>query len=449
MQEQEKIILEIAQKVKACGGRAYYVGGCVRDKLLQIECIDKDIEVYGIDMENLKAILLSFTGNIIENRTFGVFNLPDYDIDVALPRTEVLCGKTHKDFKITIIPRLDMVYATVRRDFTINAMMEDVLTGELIDYYSGLSDLKNGIIRHIDDERFIEDPLRVLRAAQFSARLQFRVDEKTIELCKKMSIEALPRERIFDELQKALLKSDKPSLFFEALREANRLDEFFKELKDLIGVQQNEKHHAKGDVWVHTMMVLDECAKRRNNVKNPLGFMLSAVCHDMGKAKCTEVVNGEIHSYNHEIEGLPIAEAFISRLTADKKIKEYVLNMVEFHMKPNTLAAMESAIKKTNKMFDQAVEPLDLIHLAVADSLGKIAPREYYETEPFLMERLALFEEQMKKPYVSGADLLDAGFEPGEKFAKMLEYAHKLRLAGCEKESALRQTISFGKKLKI
>ena len=117
-------------------------------------------------------------------------------------------------------------------------------------------------------------------------------------------------------------------------------------------------------------------------------------------------------------------------------------------MKPNTLAAMESAIKKTNKMFDQAVEPLDLIHLAVADSLGKVAPREYYETEPFLMERLALFEEQMKKPYVTGADLIAEGFEPGEKFTKMLEYAHKLRLAGCEKDSALRQTIAFGRKLK-
>lgn len=448
MTKQDKIIFEIAQKVKNIGGRTYYVGGCVRDKLMQIECLDKDIEIHGIDIEQLRDILHSFTDNLIENSHFGVFNLPDYTIDVALPRSECLSGKTHKDFEINILPYMDTIQATVRRDFTINAMMEDVLTGELIDHYGGLSDLENGIIRHIDDERFIEDPLRVLRAAQFSARFQFKVDEKTMTLCRKMSIESLPRERVFDELKKALLKSDKPSLFFEIMREADRLDEFFKELKDLIGIEQNEKHHAEGDVWVHTMMVLDECAKRRGSVKNPLGFMLSAVCHDMGKAICTEVVNGEIHSYNHEIEGLPIAESFINRLTTDKKTKEYVLNMVEFHMRPNTLAAMGSAIKKTNKMFDQAVEPLDLIHLAIADSLGKVAHREYYETEPFLMERLELFEEQMKKPYVTGADLIDAGFEPGEKLGKMLEYAHKLRLAGCEKESALRQTISFGKKLK-
>ena len=448
MNRQEKMIFEIAQRVNALGGRAYYVGGCVRDKLMKIECLDKDIEIHGIEMEQLRTLLRSCTDNLIENLHFGVFTLPDYEIDVALPRSEILCGRTHKDFEVSIHPNLDTRQATVRRDFTINAMMEDVLTGELIDHYGGSSDLSEGIIRHIDDGRFVEDPLRVLRAAQFSARFQFRIDERTVALCKKMSLEALPRERVFDELKKALLKSDKPSLFFEALRATDHLDEFFGELKDLIGVQQNEKHHAEGDVWVHTMMVLDECAKRRSNVKNPLGFMLSAICHDMGKAKCTEIVNGEIHSYNHEIEGLPLAEAFISRLTSDKKIKEYVLNMVEFHMKPNTLAAMESAIKKTNKMFDQAVEPLDLIHLAVADSLGKVAPREYYETEPFLMERLALFEEQMKKPYVTGADLIAEGFEPGEKFTKMLEYAHKLRLAGCEKDSALRQTIAFGRKLK-
>ena len=448
MTAQEKIILEIAQKVKTLGGRAYYVGGCVRDKLMKTEGLDKDIEIYGIGVEQLKDILLSCTDNIIDNQSFGVFHLPDYTIDVALPRTEALCGRTHRDFEVNIFPYLDTVTATVRRDFTINAMMEDVLTGELIDHYGGLEDLKNGVIRHIDDIRFVEDPLRVLRAAQFSARFQFRVNEETIALCKKMNLEAVTRERVFGELKKALLKSEKPSMFFELLRETEHLEEFFVELKDLIGVQQNAKHHAEGDVWVHTMMVLDECAKRKNNVQNPLGFMLSAVCHDMGKAKCTEIVNGEIHSYNHEIEGLPIAENFIGRLTDDKKLKKYVLNMVEFHMKPNTLAAMGSAVKKTNKMFDQAVEPLDLIHLAVADSLGKIAPREYYETEPFLMERLALFEEQMKKPYVKGEDLIAAGFEPGERFAKMLEYAHKLRLAGFEKESALRQTISFGRKLK-
>lgn len=448
MNEQEKIIFEIAQKVKDLGGRAYYVGGCVRDKLMKTECLDKDIEIYGLGIEQVKDVLLSCTDSITDDQSFGVFHLPDYSIDVALPRTETLCGRTHKDFIIEVFPDLDTATATVRRDFTINAMLEDVLTGELIDHYGGLEDLENGVLRHIDDVRFAEDPLRVLRAAQFSARFQFRVDEKTIALCKKMSLEALTGERVLDELKKALLNSEKPSIFFEVMREAERLDEFFAELKDLIGVQQNEKHHAEGDVWVHTMMVIDECAKRRKDVKNPLGFMLSAICHDMGKATCTEVVHGEIHSYNHEIEGLPIAETFICRLTDDKKLKKYVLNMVEYHMKPNTLAAMGSAIKKTNKMFDQAVEPLDLIHLAVADSLGKVAPREYYETEPFLMERLALFEEHMKKPYVTGDDLIAAGFEPGEQFAKMLEYAHKLRLAGFEKETALKQTISFGRKLK-
>ena len=204
MNRQEKMIFEIAQRVNALGGRAYYVGGCVRDKLMKIECLDKDIEIHGIEMEQLRTLLRSCTDNLIENLHFGVFTLPDYEIDVALPRSEILCGRTHKDFEVSIHPDLDTRQATVRRDFTINAMMEDVLTGELVDHYGGSSDLSEGIIRHIDDGRFVEDPLRVLRAAQFSARFQFRIDERTVALCKKMSLEALPRERVFDELKKAL-----------------------------------------------------------------------------------------------------------------------------------------------------------------------------------------------------------------------------------------------------
>ena len=132
MNRQEKMIFEIAQKVNALGGRAYYVGGCVRDKLMKIECLDKDIEIHGIEMEQLRTLLRSCTDNLIENLHFGVFTLPDYEIDVALPRSEILCGRTHKDFEVSIHPHLDARQATVRRDFTINAMMEDVLTGELV-----------------------------------------------------------------------------------------------------------------------------------------------------------------------------------------------------------------------------------------------------------------------------------------------------------------------------
>jgi tRNA nucleotidyltransferase (CCA-adding enzyme) len=239
-----------------------------------------------------------------------------------------------------------------------------------------------------------------------------------------------------------------PSVFFEVLRSMRALDVWFPELSALIGVEQNEKHHAEGDVWVHTMMVLDEAAKRRETAKNPLAFMLSALVHDFGKAICTEMVNGEIHSYGHENEGIPLAEAFIKRLTSEKTLTAYVLNMVKLHMQPNAKAAHGSSVKSTNKMFWEAKEPSDLILLALSDAYGKIAPRPFFDTEPFLTERYEIFREYMARPYVKGNDLIAAGITQGADFSEILAYAQKLRLAGIEKESALRQTLAYAGKLR-
>jgi tRNA nucleotidyltransferase (CCA-adding enzyme) len=196
------------------------------------------------------------------------------------------------------------------------------------------------------------------------------------------------------------------------------------------------------------MMVLDEAAKRREIAENPLAFMLSALVHDFGKAICTEMVNGEIHSYGHENEGIPLAEAFIKRLTSEKTLTAYVLNMVKLHMQPNAKAAHGSSVKSTNKMFWEAKEPSDLILLALSDAYGKIAPRPFFDTEPFLTERYEIFREYMARPYVKGSDLIAAGITQGADFSEILAYAQKLRLAGIEKESALRQTLAYAGKLR-
>jgi tRNA nucleotidyltransferase (CCA-adding enzyme) len=196
------------------------------------------------------------------------------------------------------------------------------------------------------------------------------------------------------------------------------------------------------------MMVLDEAAKRRAQAKQPLAFMLSAVAHDFGKALCTEKVNGEIHAYGHENEGIALAEGFMKRLTSEKALTAYVLNMVKLHMQPNAKAAHNSSVKSTNKMFWESKEPNDLILLALSDAYGKVAPRPFYDTEPFLRERFAIFNEYMARPYVKGSDLIAAGITQGADFSEMLDYAHKLRLAGIEKESALRQTLAYAGKLR-
>ena len=438
----------LAQLVCERGGRAYYVGGFVRDALLGETGKDIDIEVHGTQPDCLKDILDSLGQRITVGESFGVFNLKGYGLDIAMPRKEEARGQGHRDFDIFVDPFIGTRSAARRRDFTFNALMQDVLTGEIIDHFGGEADLKAGIVRHVCTESFPEDPLRVLRGAQFAARFHCRVAEETVELCRSMELQHLPKERIEGELKKALLKAERPSIFFEVLREMNQLDFWFPELKALIGIGQNPVYHAEGDVWTHTMMVLDEAAKLRGKAQNPYWFMLSALVHDFGKAVSTADVDGTIHAYQHEIEGLPLAEGFLRRITAENKLIAYVLNMAELHMKPNTMARVGSAVKNTNKLFDQSVDPEGLILLALADDRGRILQKPAADTEGFLYERLEIFKELMAQPCVLGRDLIDAGIQPGKDFSEILSYAHKLRLAGIPKENALKQVLSFARQMR-
>ncbi len=433
------IVKTIAEKVHKKGGCVYFVGGYVRDILMGNAGKDIDIEVHMITPEELEKILDEIGARIKIGKSFGVYKLKGTGVDIAMPRTEECTGRGHRDFKVEIDPFIGAQTAARRRDFTINAIMQNVLTGEITDPFKGVMDLKNGIIRHIDDSTFIEDPLRVLRAAQFAARFKFSIADETKKLCRTMTLEFLSSERIFEEMKKALLKAEKPSIFFDMLYDMKALDVWFGELKALKGIQQNKEYHREGDVWKHTMMVLDEAAKRRDYVTNPIAFMLAALCHDFGKAVTTEKINGVIHSYQHETVGLPIVEKFLRKLTSDKKLIKYVLNMTRLHMRPNMLYAQHSKIKATNKLFDDAVAPLDLIHLAMADALGKLPNVKNDDAQKFLYERLEIFKEYMSKSYVTGKDLIDMGLKEGEEFSEILSFAHKMRLAGVSKENVIKQ----------
>ena len=433
----------LAEKVAEKGGRAYYVGGFVRDRLKGIENKDLDIEVHGIAPDILEDILASLGGFISAGKSFGVYKLAHHSIDVAMPRKETLTGKGHRDFKIDVDPFIGTQKAAMRRDFTINAIMQDVLTGEIVDHFAGLDDLKQGILRHINAASFVEDPLRVLRAAQFAARFNFTVAPETAELCKSIDLKNLSSERVLEELKKALLKAEKPSIFFDTLRQMNHLSLWFSEVEKLIGIPQHSFHHKEGDVWTHTMMVLDEAASVREKAESPFCFMLSALAHDFGKITSTEFVKGDYHAYFHEIEGLPIVKEFLHRITNENALFSYVLNMTELHMKPHTLVADNSSVKATNKMFDKSKSPNDLILLSLCDGKGKIPAKNSEAAEKFLKERLDVFKEYMSRPYVTGQDLIAAGIKQGEEFKKLLEFAHKLRLSGVGKKEALSQILKF------
>lgn len=447
--QDQQMAREVARRVAEQGGRSFYVGGFVRDALLHRENKDVDMEVHGITPRQLEEILDALGQRMTIGESFGIFSLKGHSLDIAMPRKEEARGSGHKDFAVFVDPFIGTEAAARRRDFTVNALMQDVLTGEILDHFGGEADLKAGVLRHVDDNSFTEDPLRVLRAAQFAARFALQPDPQTVILCSRMPLKHLPRERVEGELKKALLKAEKPSTFFEVLREMDQLDHWFPELKALIGVAQNPRYHSEGDVWKHTMMVLDEAAKLRHRAADPLGFMLSALTHDFGKAVCTEEKDGVLHAYQHEIAGLPLAETFLRRITGETRRIEYVLNMVEYHMKPNTVAGARSAPKVTTRMFDRSVDPEGLICIALADDRGRITQVPGTDHEAFLYERLEFFRELMARPCVMGRDLIEAGLKPGVEFGEILQYAHKLRLAGIPKDSALKQTLAYARKLGV
>ena len=432
----------LARRVREAGGRALYVGGFVRDSLRGVPCKDIDLEIYGLAPSALRA-LLGELGEVVEKgASFGVFGLDHSNLDIAMPRKERRTGGKHTDFDVDVDPFLPVEAASMRRDFTINAMLRDVLTGELIDCWGGVADLQARIIRHVNDATFREDALRVFRAAQFAARLDAVIDPATLALCASIEVSEITCERVFEELSKALLKAKKPSVFFRALREMNHLKEFFPEIEACANVPQNPVYHPEGDVFEHTMQVVDCAAALRDRAQWPLGFMLAALTHDLGKVVTTEIQpDGKITSYGHAEQGLPLCERQMARLTNQTMLIKYVKNMMWLHMRPNMLAQARSKKKKTRQLFDLSVCPEDLILLSRADASGKLDSPYDEANEAFLRERLEDYREILRRPMVTGKDLIAAGLKPGPDFSRWLDRARQLHFAGQEKPRALSQVL--------
>ncbi|MFA5880249.1 MAG: CCA tRNA nucleotidyltransferase, partial [Candidatus Margulisiibacteriota bacterium] len=253
-------LLKIANEINQNNGRAILVGGVVRDLLLDLPLKDFDVEVYGIsNFDFLKNILLKY-GVVNEvGKAFAVlkFHCSDFEADFAFPRTENKIGKGHKGFEVIADPNLEFNIAALRRDFTINSMGIDLITKEFLDPFNGKIDLlENRILKHVGP-KFIEDPLRVFRATQFAARFNLAIDPETIEIARSCDLTELPKERIFEEVKKMFLLSKKPSIglnYWPLLG----ITKLFPELETIIGVPEEPLWHPEGDVWTHTLMVVDE-----------------------------------------------------------------------------------------------------------------------------------------------------------------------------------------------
>ena len=288
------ILEDILKDLQKIGATPILVGGSVRDYFLNIPIKDYDIEIFGINsLEIIQNCLEKFGSVKLVGKSFGVLTLRvnEYDFDFALPRTETKIGLSHQDFEVITNASLSFKEAAIRRDFTINAIGYDFFKEEFIDPFDGIEDLRTKTIKHINDKTFIEDSLRVYRAVAFASRFNFKIEEKTKELCKqivlKNELKYLPKERVYEEFKKLFLKSSKPSIGFELMREIGIL-KYFSELQALINCIQEPEYHPEGDVWVHTMMALDEMARilKEENIENDykeLYLFYSILCHDFGK----------------------------------------------------------------------------------------------------------------------------------------------------------------------
>jgi len=431
------ILKKISQELSVCDAKAIVVGGVVRDYFLKQESKDIDVEVYNISsLDELEKILNKFGKVNHVGKSFGVLKLSvkEYEFDFSLPRVEKKVGKAHRDFEVKSDGKLSYKDAFKRRDFTINAIGYDIESGEFIDEFGGISDIKKKILKEVDAKTFVEDSLRVYRAVQFSARFGFSLSEGLKNLCTFMvesgELDYLPKERVFEEIKKLLLKSSKPSVGFMTLRELGILERYFPELDDLIGVKQERKYHPEGDVFTHTLLALDALKER------DLVLKLAILCHDMGKAVCTKEVEGRIRSIGHEEAGVEIAERFLRRLTDDKKL-------VRWHFAPSAFYEQNSKSKAIRRLALK-VDIKSLVKVAEADFKGRGDDTQEFKAGEWLLKRAEELnvKDEPIKPLVSGKDLINLGIKPSKEMGEILKKLYDLQLdEGIENREELLKNI--------
>lgn len=450
-----ELVREVARLARNIGGRAMLVGGCVRDALLGRSGNDFDLEICGIDAGRLENEVASRWPIDKVGAAFGVLKIKHAAIDISMPRRENRLGAGHRDFAISADPFLPPQEAVLRRDFTVNAIMADPLSLEIVDPARGVDDLKKGILRHVSP-KFAEDPLRVLRGMQFLARFPFlSPDDSLVEICSEMSQDALPRERLAGEWEKLLLLGEKPSNGLDLLRRCRWL-RFYPELDALQDCPQDPVFHPEGDVWTHTILALDaSAALRRGDCGYDLTLSLAALCHDLGKPATTAlgVEDNRYHAYGHEVEGVEPARNFVLRLWNREKLAADVGRFVASHMRPVSLT-LSGAGSRAYRRLAVEVPRLDLLADLVECDIRATTPAG---ADPAKHPSLALvrtfrekcaqlaIEKAPPRPIVQGRDLIALGLEPGPAFGEILRKCYEAQLAGeiSDKETGSRFLVTL------
>jgi tRNA nucleotidyltransferase (CCA-adding enzyme) len=436
------LAMEIAEAVRDAGGRALIVGGWVRDQLRGQPSKDIDLEVFGIPQDRLAELLRGLGRVEAVGQSFPVYKVVKPGsggdaIDVALPRRESKQGRGHKGFEVVGDPFMSIEDAARRRDFTVNAIFWDPLTGSYEDPFHGRDDIDRRILRAVDLETFGDDSLRVLRAVQFSARFEFALHDDTAALCRRIPLDDLPAERIWGELEKLLLQAERPSIGFALALDLGAIDRLFPELRPLVGCAQEPEWHPEGDVWTHTLMVIDQARALNGDVDRPrlITLMLGAVCHDLGKPPTTAVIDGRIRSMDHEQAGVEPTVNVLDRLNVHSidgfDVRAQVVGLVAHHLKPGMFHKAGNVGDGAFRRLAQKVDLELLARLARADCLGRSGGFDCSAMDWFIDRARALgVEHRPPAPLLLGRHLLALGLPAGPKVGEILKQVYEKQLDG-------------------
>lgn len=357
----------LSKSIIQAGGEIYEVGGPVRDQLLGIEHPkDLDLIVCGIPFQNLKKILKQLGEISLVGQAFGVIKFKPFEndmfIDISLPRKERSTGAGHRDFEVDFDHTLPIEEDLFRRDFTINAMARNLISGRLIDPYGGQNDLNNRILRMVSPSSFTDDPLRMLRGGQFAARFNLTVEDKTLQAMKDNAalITTVSPERIAEELNKLLEKADKPSQGLRLMNETGLITKVLPELAQASGVEQPGGYH-RWDVFEHTIRTVDATPPK-------LAIRLAALFHDSGKPETRELTDSGATFYGHDKLSQKMAETALKRLRYSNDMIKQISMLIGKHMFSER--AGEKGIRRLiNKVGTELI--FDLIALRRADTIAQ------------------------------------------------------------------------------
>ena len=431
----------IALAARAAGGRALIVGGWVRDRLRGHPSKDIDFEIFGLPQELLPGLLAPFGRVEAVGQSFPVYKVVgagnDDVVDVALPRRESKSGRGHRGFEVVGDPTMTVAEAARRRDFTVNAMAWDPLTDTYEDPFDGRADLDRQVLRAVNPETFGDDSLRVLRAVQFAARFEFALDPDTTALCRRIPLDDLPAERVWGELEKLLLGAERPSVGFALALELGVVDQLLPELTPLVGCDQEPEWHPEGDVWTHTLMVIDQARRLNGDLDRPrlITVMLGAVCHDLGKPSTTALIDGRIRSLNHEEAGVAPTVALLDRFnihTLDGfDVRAQVVGLVAHHLKPGMFHKAPHVGDGAFRRLAQKVDMGLLARLARADCLGRTGEFDCAAMDWFIARARTLgVEHRPPAPLLMGRHLLALGLTPGPGVGRILKTVYEQQLDG-------------------